>query len=97
MSHQSFAAPWLGGIALLLALLFVAPARADTQTLHFAAPGWHYISLAVTPVNKDPALAFPESASFRYDHLWSFDASEGWRHFSPPSISLPEVFNDLDT
>jgi hypothetical protein len=94
---------WRGLAALLLALVTSGAAQAETQLLPFpSAPAWYLVSLQVEPDLADPLSVFPPGGGFEYEHIWSFDAVEGWRHFAPPAVSLevpPGVLstvNDLD-
>jgi hypothetical protein len=70
------------------------PATAETQTLSFSSPGWHFISLSVRPANPDPMDVFTPGLAFDYDQLWEFDPVDGWRHFSPDP-AVPGLLNDL--
>jgi hypothetical protein len=88
-------------LALALPWLLVAGgARGATQDLHFpSAPAWYFVALQLTPENPDPLAVFPVGGGFAYDHVWSYDAQAGWRHFAPPdagidAAALPAV-NDL--
>lgn len=68
--------------------------QADVQTLSFSSTGWHFVSLEVKPTISDPASVFPLDSGFAYDHIWGYDAIDGWRHFSP-STGTPLAVNDL--
>jgi hypothetical protein len=75
-------------------------ARAAVQVLEFPdAPAWYFFSLQVRPDDADPLDVLPVGGGFEYEHLWSFDAQAGWRHFAPPSGEVPpgirNQLNDL--
>ena len=87
-------------LAFVLAVWLVVSANSaraleQTQTLTFpSAPAWYFVSLQVTPDATRPADVFPVANGFAYDHLWGYDPSDGWRHFSPDPDTLL-VLNDL--
>jgi len=84
----------LSSLSVLLFFAFPCAARAEVQTLTIGSTGWHFVSLALKPTASDPASVFPLDSGFTYDHIWSYDPVDGWRHFSP-SVGTPLAANDL--